>query len=193
MEEAEKRERLIEAAVALLEASPGHRMQITNLNKALFYLDLAALRDSGQTLTGNVYVALEHGPILHGYKEALIQELEQRGLVHQDVDGLGKPVVLDGDLRSYRYLDDHWRAVAAKIADFVVSRSAKEISKLSHENAGWSVAWRQGGARGRSPAPIDMFIAMQQLLDADPWLTEPADEEFAAALKDAATGDDEPW
>ena len=46
----EKSERLIEAAAAILNAAPDHRLNAVVLNKALFYLDLASLRDRGELL-----------------------------------------------------------------------------------------------------------------------------------------------
>lgn len=50
-------ERIGTAARALI-AGAGGAMQITNLNKALFYFDLVCLRDEGATYTGANYVAL---------------------------------------------------------------------------------------------------------------------------------------
>ena len=58
----EKSERLIEAAAAILNAAPDRRLNAVVLNKALFYLDLASLRDRGETVTHNSYIALEKGP-----------------------------------------------------------------------------------------------------------------------------------
>ncbi|TKC98313.1 Panacea domain-containing protein [Polyangium fumosum] len=187
-------ERLIEAAVALLEGAPGRRMQITNLNKALFYLDLVALRDTGKTITDNVYLAMDNGPVMHGYREKLVGALEKLALAHQDDEGLGKPVVLTGQLESYHFLDDHWRKKAEQVASIVAGVSAAKISQSSHSNLGWKIAdaRRTKGGKKTAPPPINMFIAMQSICGKDPWLTEPADDAFNAALE-ADGSDGEPW
>jgi hypothetical protein len=182
MEQKERQQRLVEATVALLEAAPGHRMQITNLNKALFYLDLAALRDVGHTVTAEKYVALKQGPVLDGYKDTLIPMLEHLGLAGQDDVGLGKPVVLKGQLGSFYHMDDYLRVLAAKVASFVASHRATDISDLSHENPGWIVAAERGINSGRAAATINMRVAMQQIIDRDPWLNEHEDAEFLAAI-----------
>ena len=62
----EKSERLIEAAAAILNAAPDRRLNAVVLNKALFYLDLASLRDRGETVTHNSYIALEKGLLATG-------------------------------------------------------------------------------------------------------------------------------
>lgn len=191
MEDTEKRARVFEAIVALLDGAPGRRMQITNLNKALFYMDLAALRDTGSTITDAVYLALDNGPVLNDYKQ-IVQELADEKIAHQDVNGLEKPVVLDRSLDTYHYLDDHGRALAVKIAQFVAEQSARGVSNLSHANPGWVVAFNKGRGRNLAPAPIDMYLALQQLGDEDPWLNEPPDDAFQQAMNgDCSTAT--PW
>jgi uncharacterized phage-associated protein len=192
-EENETKERLTEATVALLENAPGRRMQITNLNKALFYLDLAALRDTGRPLTDNVYVAMNQGPVMDGYRENLIAGLSEAKLVRQDDNGMGKPVVLIGAVDSYRFMDDHLRGLAAKISVVVAAASAGDISDHSHKNPGWQIAFERGAKRGGAPAPINMFVAMQQIAQKDPWLREPADEQLQALLSAVDDQPGEPW
>ena len=192
-EEKEAQDRLIEATVALLENAPGRRMQITNLNKSLFFLDLAALRDTGTALTRNVYLALKQGPIMHGYKDRLIRDLSSIGLLRQDNTGLGKPVVLKASRQSYRYMDDHMRWIAMRVADTIAGETASHVSKLSHKNPGWRIAWERGAKQGKSPAPINMLIAMQQIAGRDPWLDQPADAELNAVLREAEAGAGFAW
>ena len=43
MDKGERLDRALEAAVALLEGAPSNRLQVTNLNKGLFYLDLVLM------------------------------------------------------------------------------------------------------------------------------------------------------
>jgi Protein of unknown function (DUF4065) len=192
MEYRDDQEKLVEAAVALLESAPGQRMQVTNLNKGLFYLDLTALRDRGETLTGRAYLAMRQGPVLHGYRDELIPELTARDLARQDDEGMGKPVVLTGRLQSFRFMDDYLRAKAKDVAQFVASHSAGGISERSHKNPGWTIAWEKGGKRNLAPAPIDMLIALQEIVDSDPWVSERSDDEFISRVESNAD-DVTPW
>lgn len=185
MNNQEKMERLIEATVALLESAPSQRLQVTNLNKALFYLDLVALRDTGETLTRCRYVALEQGPVVDGYRDKLIPALVKKGLAHQDEVGKEKPVVLTRAIDSYRFMDDHLRAAAAQVAGYVAGKSAAGISRTSHGNPGWQIAYEHGSGINASPKPINMLVAMQQIMDTDPWMAAPPDEECEAAFQEA--------
>lgn len=192
MDTMEKLDRLAEAVAALLEGAPGHRLNTTNLNKALFYLDLVALRDTGAMITRASYVAFRQGPVVDDYKRTLLPALENMGIAQQDKVGMDKPVVLKTAPTSYHYLDDHLRARAADVAAFVARKTASQISHLSHENPGWKIAWERGQKQEKSAVPINMYIAMQQVADRDPWLDEPADEAMkeAFAAADHQTGSD---
>jgi uncharacterized phage-associated protein len=191
-EQNERLERLIEATVALLENAPGRRMQVTNLNKALFYLDLLSLRDKGRTVTDNVYVALEQGPVMNGYQNEL-ETLSRIGLLRQDDNGMDKPVVLQCGRDTYRYMDDYLRATAAEVSRRIAAKSATDVSKFSHKNPGWISAYGRGKPNSRGAMPINMRVAMQQVVDDDPWLTSPPDEEVSRCIGAAEPESGEPW
>jgi len=186
MNASEKKERLIEAACALLDAAPSKRLKTTNLNKALFYLDLIALRDYGATITGCEYRAFENGPVVNRYKEALIDELVGRNLAKQDEEGMSKPLVLQTCISSFRYIDDEQRECAANIARHIGGIDARKASDLSHKNPGWREARRRGDC-----ATIDMFLAMQQVMDKDPWLDESLTPDELEAL--SSSSDSSSW
>lgn len=186
MDKGEKLDRAIEATGALLQSAPSRRLQVTNLNKGLFYLDLVALRDCGATLTRCTYVALKQGPVLHNYKDDLIPALKASGIALQDDKGMEKPVVLLKEIESFVFMDDGLRTAAATIARHVGSRSAAEISEFSHLNPGWISAYAEGQEIGNPPQRINMTLALQQIIDADPWLDEPADEEVLRAFAASA-------
>jgi len=88
--------RLIEVASAVLHAAPGHSLNAVVLNKVLFYIDLATLRDRGETLTQNPYVALQNGPVIAKYQNRLIDRINELGIARQisQWDG-SKPIVLE--------------------------------------------------------------------------------------------------
>ncbi|MCC6546097.1 DUF4065 domain-containing protein [Candidatus Sumerlaeota bacterium] len=191
MDAHEKSERLIEAATAILAAAPNHRLNTVVLNKALFYLDLASLRDDGKTMTGNSYIALQQGPVVAKYQERLIGQLQARVIAEQldEWDG-SKPIVLkNGTLRSH-HLDASAMSRAAGITAFFAKQTSQQASEYSHENPGWLLAWAEYRRSGK-PCAIDMRVAMQQILQDDPWMDEPliGDEDILAA-DDAESGTD---
>ena len=169
----EKRRRLLEAAVAVLQGASDHSLKIVLLNKALFYADLVSLRDHGETLTGNTYIALEAGPVVAHYQKRLIRALEEEGFARQEADNGAKPVSLIKAPEEFLYLDEKDRERAGKMGGVVSGWTSAGASDLSHENAGWQLAWRQGGGASLPPRPINLLLALQQMSDADPWLDEP--------------------
>lgn len=188
----EKQQRLLETAVALLAAAPDQKMNAVTLNKSLFYFDLACLRDFGETLSQNTFVALDFGPVVARYDRRLVKELQSRDLAVQldEWDG-GKPLQLHNRFSQTDFLDDDRIELASQVGAYFGNLSSTKASDYSHENVGWQVAYDEGLRAGQPAKPIDMLIAMQQILEDDPWLHEPIDLDdsiFAAA--DAADGVD---
>lgn len=192
MEADKKSERLIEVATALLAESTGRRMQITNLNKALFYVDLACRRDLGETLTQNSYLALQEGPVIAKYPQRLVKTLEDVGFAKQQVDGQSKPIVLCGE-PPVRYVTADAADLIGRVAKWCSEKTAKEISVFSHQNPGWVKAYEEGLGVGGSVLPINLSLAMQQIMDDDPWLATPLDEEAQEALTAADRNAGSKW
>ncbi len=190
----EKQERLIEVAAALLAASTGQRMQTTNLNKALFYVDLASLRDLGETLTGNSYLALNEGPVIAKYPQRLIRALEHAGLAEQGHEGQSKPIVLRRQ-PPVQYVTTAVSESVGRVAKWCSEKTAKEISDISHRNLGWISAYEEGLGEGGDGKPhaINLSLAMQQIMDDDPWLAAPLDEEATEALAAADQNAGQGW
>lgn len=187
----EKSERLIEAAAAILNAAPDHRLNAVVLNKALFYLDLASLRDRGELLTQNSYIALQNGPVVAHYEKRLIRPLESRGIAKQisEWDG-SKPILLESCPEHFQFVDADALILAAAVTSFFASASSRQASDYSHENPGWEIAWDDFRRNGK-PAPIDMRIALQQIIEDDPWMETPLlDDDALLAAADAAVGDE---
>jgi len=188
MDGPEKSERLIEAASAVLDAAPDKQLNAVVLNKTLFYLDLASLRDRGVTVTENPYIALENGPVIAKYPQRLIGQLEVRGIAKQISEWGSKPIVLESPLKEFKYLDAEILKLASAVTAFFANSTSRNASDFSHENPGWELAWNEFRHSGR-PAAINLRIALQQIIEDDPWMDLPLfnDEELLAAA-DSGTG-----
>ena len=80
--------------------------------------------------------------------------------------------------------------LAAAVTSFFASASSRQASDYSHENPGWEIAWDDFRRNGK-PAPIDMRIALQQIIEDDPWMETPLlDDDALLAAADAAVGDE---
>lgn len=183
---------LVEAAAALLEGAGGS-LPITSLNKALFYLDLAALLESGATITGTTYLALPAGPVVAKYDKRVVVALESAGIAQQDEaeEGLAKPVCLIEAPARNTLSEAQWLAAHRRGA-WAASKTPSELSRLSHENVGWRLAWQAGLGAKKPAVKIDLAIAMQQLLDEDAWLDRD-DSESAEAVRNADRESGDRW
>ena len=191
MEPNEKSERLIEAASAVLNAAPNRRLNTVVLNKTLFYLDLASLRDRAETLTGNSYIALSQGPVVAKYQQRLIGQLESRGIAKQisEWDG-SKPVLLESCPQHFQFLDSDSMILVSAVTAFFADATSRQASDYSHENPGWQLAWSEYRRTNR-PCAINLRVALQQIVEDDPWMDLPlmSDDELLAAA-DAGVGVD---
>lgn len=191
MDSHEKSVRLMEAASAVLNAAPQRRLNTVVLNKALFYLDLASLRDRAETITGNTYIAIQQGPVIAKYPQRLIDELEARGIGKQlsEWDG-SKPVLLESCPEHFEFIDADTLILASAVTAFFADATSRQASDYSHENPGWLLAWNEFRRSGK-PCPINMRVALQQIVEDDPWMDWPLlnDDEILAAA-DAGLGAD---
>lgn len=191
MESDEKRERLIEAASAILNVAPNRRLNAVVLNKALFYLDLASLRDRAATITGNTFIGLPQGPVVAKYPQRLIGELESRGIAKQisEWDG-SKPILLESIPQHVQYLDADALNLVAAVTSYFAGATSRQASDFSHDNPGWQLAWNEYRRTGR-PCAINIRVAMQQIIEDDPWMDAPllGDDEMLAAADEGVGAD----
>ena len=191
MTPAEKSQRLLEAASAILHAAPEHRLNIVVLNKALFYLDLASLRDHGNTVTCNSYIALQNGPVIAKYPQRLVGALEASGLARQvSLWNGAKPIELEKTPEHFQFLNSDEMILVTDVTKFFADSTSVEASEFSHKNPGWQIAWNHF-LREKKPACVNMRIAMQQIIECDPWMATPTieDTEILSAA-DSGIGDD---
>ena len=174
MNNTEKSDRLINTAAALLLAARNQELNIVILNKCIFYLDLVALRDNGKAITENTFIALENGPVVAKYDKRLVRELDRREVATEVDDWSGrKPLKLIEPQSLPSYLQGFKKEIQ-RIANYF--SSSRDASEFSHQNLGWKLAWDARKEQGGRPVPINMLIAMQQVLQDDPWLHEPLSE-----------------
>lgn len=182
--------KLMEAAMALLQATPLQQLNIVVLNKSLFYLDLYALRDLGRVVTGQKYVALPQGPVVDQYKTRIVKSLSDAGLAKQlNSDNLAKPMRVLTPLEQFHHMSADERLLAKEVGEGLNRFTSTAVSTFSHANPGWIIA-RQKYDSQNNPAPvINMQLALQQLADEDDdaWIDEAVDETLMASLKKAET------
>ena len=160
------------------------------LNKALFYLDLAHLRDTGAVFTTTAYIALPLGPVVARYETKLIRPLEKAGIAVQGEDGFARPVRFTAsETIETPSATDYIADLASKVANWAGELTSTKVSDFSHENLGWKFARNKHDGR---PSSINMTIAMQQVLDADPWLEEDLSFEELASTN-SASGAEQGW
>ena len=135
----------------------------------------------GDTLTGNAYIALEQGPVVARYDKRLVQGLEREGLARQRTDGWAKPIRLAPGVEPTGLSEADLQR-AGEIAEWVQRQTSSAISQRSHQNPGWKLAYDTGLAGDGKPRSSDMIVAMQELLDDDPWMDEPLTAEEKAAV-----------
>ena len=189
-------ERLIEAAVAILLSVPTKTLNIVILNKALFYLDLFTLMETGRTATDNTYIGLEQGPVVAKYDKRLVKRLEDKGLAvqEQSPDKWEKPMRLIGEISEYRHLSEEVLSLAAEMGRIFSKTISKQVSHFSHDNPGWQSAWAGALRDKRRPKSINMLAAMQQICnEKDPWLDEPLDDELREILQSVERGEVRDW
>jgi len=182
---------LIEVASAVLHAAPGHSLNAVVLNKVLFYIDLATLRDRGETLTQNPYVALQNGPVIAKYQNRLIDRLNELGIARQisQWDG-SKPIVLEVFPTQFQFLNSEDMIKVSDVTSFFADSTSRIASEFSHRNPGWQLAWNQYQRDGK-PVAVNMRIALQQIIEADPWMLRPiSDGNQMLSNADAAIGED---
>ncbi len=76
------------------------------------------------------------------------------------------------------------------VTDFFAGATSTSASEFSHKNPGWQIAWNQYLRNGK-PIAINLRIAMQQIIERDPWMETPLviDDEVLANADDGI-GDD---
>ena len=185
---------LCEATMVILQSVPTETLNIVQVNKALFYSDLYALREFGSTITGSIYLGLPQGPVVASYESRLVGGLQTRGWAIQLVDGESKPLRVTRQQTKFPELDENHIKILKSIAKQVDTYTSTGISEVSHRNRAWEKAYSRGLKAGKPAVKLNMMLALQQLpLDDDEWLSAPATAEELAVYAAADDEAGEPW
>lgn len=114
----------------------------TKLNKYLYFSDFAAVRRLGHPITGAEYQKLPHGPaprrlrpirdrLVHAGEARLEKRPDAFGRVHHDLIPQREPRT---DLFTAEELE-----LVDEMIETLRHLSAKEVSDLSHDEAGWQL------------------------------------------------------
>lgn len=140
----------------------------TKLHKLLWMSDFQHYRLTGEPITGAVYVHRQHGPMVSGLEARLVSLADAGRLLIRHRDRFGyvqqRPVPLErADLSRFNGLEI---AVVEQILRETQEMSARELSDLSREHAGW-----RGTEEGELIPYESALIELEQ----------PTDEEVAVA------------
>jgi hypothetical protein len=172
--------RQIQTAAALLEAAQNHKFNAIVFNKAMFYTDLVALRDLGKTITGSTYTAAPQGPMLTNFRD-LVSVLSDKGIAKQVSEGDSEPICAL-NTAAVPPLPEAEIAIARLVGRDVSSWTSGKATYYSHENPGWIAGQTAPLKR------INLLTAMQQLVDDDPWIDEPCNEQEIEAVRLGVSG-----
>ena len=80
--------------------------------------------------------------------------------------------------------------MASRVTTSLARKTSGWASDYSHKNPGWQLAW-DDFLGSKKPCVIDMRVAMQQIIEDDPWMDEPmVNEDEMLAAADDAVGED---
>ncbi len=114
----------------------------TKLNKILFYSDFLAYFRTGEPITGQEYMRIQHGPGPRKLKptlEAMVKKGDLRIRRERKVDLHQERVVAlrEPDLSDF---SDQHLDIVDQIIQVLWGRTNTEVSLLSHANIGWKLA-----------------------------------------------------
>lgn len=139
----------------------------------------------GDTVTGQRYFALPKGPVVDKYEKRIVKQMTKAGWVTQLMDGKAKPLLVAKPFSTFDALTTDELQLAEQVSKRFETMTSTAASDLSHNNAGWILA-RSRHREGHAAVLIDLHVAMQELLDDDPWLNTPPDEALLKAMASAA-------
>jgi putative zinc finger/helix-turn-helix YgiT family protein len=112
-------------------------VSITKLNKLLFYADFIHYRLHSVSISGTKYVHVPYGPVPDGYL-AIIELLEKEDVIRIDEEPFYQGRVVSAKKEpDFASLPGSALQALEQVCDFFGNKSAKEVSEISHNEAGY--------------------------------------------------------
>jgi Protein of unknown function (DUF4065) len=136
----------------------------TKLNKLLFYSDFIAYAQTGEPITGQEYMRIEHGPGARKLKP-ILEDMQRRGEVRiqreRKIDHDQQRILALRDPRLDEF-SDHHLGIVNQIIQYLWGRTNRQVSALSHADIGWQLA------RYKETIPYEtVFLSDRPLTEAE--------------------------
>jgi len=113
-------------------------LYLTSMNKYLWFIDMISYNKRAISITGLTYMHEQYGPVILSRKYEEISKLEDK---YKREDTENKDGSIQSKIVSNNYDLSAFTDKELKIIDYVINllkdKSTKEISNLSHKEAGW--------------------------------------------------------
>lgn len=142
--------KVIEAIDFIASRKPGVTQYY--IGKIFFFADREHLLDFGRPITGDRYVAMEHGPVPSAIRDILKADSdspdELLGALHDRVaieHDANKQMVYSKGLDDFRELSGSDKEYLAHAIDKYGAMSFGELKRVSHEDPAYADAWEKAG------------------------------------------------
>jgi len=137
----------------------------TKLNKILFYSDFLAYAQTGEPITGQEYMRIQHGPGARRLKPTL-EDMQERGEVRikreRKIDHDQQRVLALRDPKLEGLFSNHQLGIVNQVIQYLWGRTNRQVSALSHADIGWQMA------RHKETIPYEtVFLSDRPLTEAE--------------------------
>lgn len=112
----------------------------TKLNKLLFYSDFVSYRETGQSITGFLYVHLDYGPVPDKFDIMLGLLMNEKAIREESVEfpsGACGTKYLSNVKPKMNIFSKEEKIILKKIVKFIEGKTSKDISMVSHDEAAY--------------------------------------------------------
>ncbi|MFG3816155.1 Panacea domain-containing protein [Limnothrix redekei] len=121
------------------------QLGVTKLWKIIYFIEVTALREIGQTITNSEFIKYEHGPVPSRGDKAL-KQLQREHKIHLTQSRLGQyrinqiNVEETVDLADHATLSSQELEIIDRVCRTYGGKSASFLSELSHQEPAWFYA-----------------------------------------------------
>lgn len=143
----------VEAILYIIKRTP--MPTFMSVAKLLYFADKTSLEAYGGFITGDTYVAMQHGPVPSNTYDIMREA--------RDTNEFGFEVVYNHHLRALRDANlDELSESDVQCLQVVIDAYGKfptwQLRELSHDDA-WKSTWLEAGERGSTPIPVERIAA----------------------------------